>query len=98
MNRGKIMIERSLSDLQGGIAKVQLAFGDEMPPLPADLAVLHSASVGRVHTLIVRGSPAEVTERLSALSPLLLDAIPLTLEEIFIYEMGGADYAVKDIL
>ena len=98
MNRGKIMIERSLSDLQGGITKVQLAFDNEMPPLPADLAVLHAAQVGRVHTLIVRGAPAEVTERLSALRPLLLDAIPLTLEEIFIYEMGGADYAVKDIL
>lgn len=98
MNRGKIMIERPLSDLQGGITKVQLAFEDAMPPLPEDLSVLHSASVGRVHTLIVRGAPTEVTERLSALSPLLLDAIPLTLEEIFIYEMGGADYAVRDIL
>jgi hypothetical protein len=38
------------------------------------------------------------TERLMAYSPLLVDAIPLTLEEIFIYELGGADYAVKDIV
>jgi ABC-2 type transport system ATP-binding protein len=98
MNKGRIMIERSLSDLQGGITKAQLAFEDEMPPLPRDLAVLHSAQVGRVHTLIVRGAPEAVTERLSALAPQLLDAIPLTLEEIIINELGGADYAVKDIL
>ena len=49
-------------------------------------------------TYIVRGSREEVLHRMQALSPLLLEAIPLTLEEIFIYELGGADYAVRDIV
>ena len=35
---------------------------------------------------------------MAAYHPLLADALPLTLEEIFIYELGGVDYAVKDIV
>ena len=58
----------------------------------------HRSAVGRVITYIVRGSREEVLHRMQALSPLLLEAIPLTLEEIFIYELGGADYAVRDIV
>ena len=66
--------------------------------VPAELPVLHASKLGRVHTLIMRMNAQEATERLMAYSPLLVDAIPLTLEEIFIYELGGADYAVKDIV
>ena len=51
-----------------------------------------------MRTLIIRGEMAEVKNRMATLGPVLLDAIPLTLEEIFIYELGGEDYAVKDIL
>ena len=47
---------------------------------------------------VVHGDAAEVTNRLSTAQPQYLDVVPLTLEEIFIYELGGADYAVKDIL
>ena len=69
-----------------------------MPRLPEDMEVLHVSQVGRIHTLIVRGNAVDVTNRLAVYSPILLEAIPLTLEEIFIYELGGEDYAVKDIL
>ena len=68
-----------------------------MLPLMAELPVLHASKLGRVHTLIMRMNAQEATERLMAYSPLLADAVPLTLEEIFIYELGGADYAVRDI-
>ena len=54
--------------------------------------------MGRIHTLIMRMNAEEATDRLAAYDPLLVDAVPLTLEEIFIYELGGADYAVKDIV
>ena len=60
--------------------------------------MLHVTQVGRVHTLIVRGSPEEIKSRVSALDPLFLEALPLSLEEIFIYELGGEDYAVRDIV
>ena len=98
MNRGKVLLERSLEELQGGTVKIQAVFREGADTLPEDLKLLHRSATGRVQTLIVRGSVEQVTERLSVLQPLLLEALPLSLEEIFIYELGGVDYEVKDIV
>ena len=70
----------------------------DAPVLPAELEVLHTSNVGRVHTYIVRGNAQSVTARLVAYEPLMMEALPLSLEEIFIYELGGEQYAVKDII
>ena len=99
LSHGKVLIERSLTDLQENLVKMQVVFQErEMPQLPEGLEVLHVSQVGRIHTLIVRGNATEVTNRLAVLAPILLEALPLTLEEIFIYELGGEDYAVRDIV
>lgn len=98
MHQGKVMIERSLSDLQGSISKLQVAFADEDVVIPKELDVLHKVQAGRVQTLIVRGDAQIATQMLAAQKPLLVDVLPLSLEEIFIYEMGGVNYDVKDIL
>lgn len=100
MNHGKIIIERSLSELQGNISKIQVACESGMPKLPEQFQVLHMSNIGRVYTLIVKGNPDEAAAAIGAEKghPLLVDVLPLTLEEIFIYEMGGLDYEVKDIL
>ena len=98
MNHGKILIERSLDELQTSITKIQLAFEGDMPSLPPEVQVLKKITTGRVHTLIVKGEPRVAEQTISALNPLLMDVLPLTLEEIFIYELGGENYAVKDII
>ena len=99
MNHGKVLLQRSLSDLQDNTVKLQVAFRDEEEPtLPAELQILHRSHVGRVYTYIIRGNVEHVCRRMQICDPLLMEAIPLTLEEIFIYEMGGADYAVRDIV
>ena len=98
MHHGKIMIERSLSDLQGNISKIQVACQNGVPKLPDDFEVLHMANTGRVYTLIVKGDPKEAEKVLLTENPTIVDVLPLTLEEIFIYELGGVDYEVKDIL
>ena len=99
LSRGKVLVERSLSELQGTVVKMQVVFQErEMPELPADMEVLHVSQVGRIHTLIVRGDAAEVTNRFAVYAPILMEALPLTLEEIFIYELGGEDYAVREIV
>lgn len=98
MNKGRVILEHSLCELQGSVSKVQLAFEQGMPVLPEEFEVMHMSSTGRVYTLIVKGDPKQAKEELERLHPLFIDILPLTLEEIFIYEMGGADYAVKDIL
>ena len=99
LSKGKVLLQRSLTDLQDNVVKLQVVFDTpELPPLPEDLDVLHTSQVGRVHTLIVRGNGAQVKSRLASYQPLLMDALPLTLEEIFIYELGGEDYEVRDIV
>lgn len=98
MHKGKVMIERSLSDLQGNIAKIQVACPSGVPKLPEHFNVLHMSNTGRVYTLIVKGDPKEAEEYLNQGNPTVVDVLPLTLEEIFIYEMGGIDYEIKDIL
>ena len=99
LNRGQVLLERSLSDLQDNTVELQVAYaGVTEPMLPSELNILHRSHVGRVYTYIVRGSRAEILRRMEITEPILLESIPLTLEEIFIYELGGVDYAAKDIL
>ena len=102
MNRGRVLLERSLSELQDNTVKMQVVFSGEPPRLASGEAegftVLHESAVGRVHTIILRGAQREIEQRLAAYQPVFMEAVPLTLEEIFIYELGGADYAVKDII
>ena len=97
LDHGKLLLERSLSELQENISKIQIALPDGKT-LPEGLELVHETVSGRLRTLILRGNPDETLQKLQECEPLFLDAVPLSLEEIFIYELGGADYAVKDIL
>jgi len=97
LDHGRVLLEHALSELQDNITKVQIALPDDRP-LPKDLNLVHETVTGRLRTLILRGDPEETLAKLQECEPLFLDALPLTLEEIFIYELGGNDYAVKDIL
>lgn len=98
MHEGKMMLEHSLSELQENIVKVQFVPQDEERPLPEALEVIHSSTSGRIRTLIIRGQQEKVAEIIERETPLFYDMVPLSLEEIFIYELGGADYAVKNIV
>ena len=93
MNRGKMLLEKSLADLQGSTVKLQLV-GDA----PKELDILNASVSGRLKTLIVRGEAEEVGAKMAACKPAYFDVLPLSLEEIFIYELGGVDYEIKDIL
>ena len=99
MDKGKVLLERTLSDLQDTTVMLQVAYKTaEEPTLPAELQILHHSRVGRVHTYIMRGNSEEICRRMQITDPVLLEAIPLTLEEIFIYELGGADDVAHKIL
>lgn len=95
MHKGQMMLERSLDCLQENIVKAQVVTDQ---PLPEGLEILHSSQAGRIQTLIVRGTQQTVTEQLALCHPLLCDLLPLTLEEIFIYELGGVDYDIQNIV
>ena len=93
MDHGKMLLERSLADMQGSTHKLQLV-GEP----PKGLKILHESQTGRLKTLIVRGDAKEITLKVSASDPIYFDVLPLSLEEIFIYELGGEGYEVKNIL
>ena len=65
---------------------------------PEGLEILHESAMGRLRTLILRGKSDELQQKLAATQPLFLDVLPLTLEEIFIYELGGAGHALSDMV
>lgn len=93
MDRGRMLLERSLADMQGNIVKLQLV-GDT----PEGLQILHESTSGRLKTLVVRGSAQQVEQTVRAAAPVYYDILPLSLEEIFIYELGGVNYEVKNIV
>ena len=97
MDRGSMLLERPLSELQENMVKIQLALPDGRE-LPEDLEILHETRTGRLRQLILRGGAEELTNRLAVCEPFFLDVLPLSLEEIFIYELGGAEHEIRNIL
>ena len=93
LDHGKMLLEKSLADMQGGTVKLQIV-GDA----PAGFPVLHESRSGRLSTFILRGSYPQVEERCRQMNPPYFDVLPLSLEEIFIYELGGVNYEIKENL
>ena len=97
MDRGRMLLERPLAEMQENTVKIQLALPEERE-LPKDLELLHLTETGRLKTLILRGRAEELTAKLAACEPFFMDVLPLSLEEIFIYELGGENHEIKSIL
>ena len=93
MDKGKMLLERSLADMQGATHKLQL-----VGETPEGLDILHESASGRLKTLVVRGQAEEIEAKARLASPTYFDVLPLSLEEIFIYELGGVNYEVKNIV
>ena len=93
MDHGKMLLEKSLADMQGSTHKLQM-----VGQPPENLEILHESTSGRLSTYIVRGSAAEIEKAVAVLKPVYFDVLPLSLEEIFIYELGGVNYEVKNII
>lgn len=101
MHKGKMIVEKDLDDLKSDTHKIQVAFKGGAP-IPSAIfektKVLHKETRGSIHIFIIKGKEAEVTTKIEKYEPVIFDILPLTLEEIFIYEMGDVGYAVENIL
>ena len=93
MDKGKMLLQRSLADMQGATHKLQI-----VGEIPAGLEVLHESRSGRLTTLVVRGAARDIEARARESGSVYYDVLPLSLEEIFIYELGGVNYEVKNIV
>jgi ABC-2 type transport system ATP-binding protein len=98
LSEGKMMIERDLDELKTDIHKIQVAFREPKEDAYAGLNVLHKESRGTVDLLIIRNRRELVDKVISQGNPVVFDMLPLSLEEIFIYELGGGDSEIKGII
>lgn len=99
LHHGEFILEKDLDDLKSDIHKVQVAFKQGIPELLLiQLDLLHRESRGSVSMLIVRGEQQAIDTMIANYYPLVYDSLPLTLEEIFVYEMGGVGYKIENIL
>ncbi len=99
LHRGKMVIERDMDDLKKDVHKVQFALrqSNKIPEITG-LEVLHKEKKGSVDVWIIRGSHQAIENRFREMDPAILDILPLSLEEVFIYEMGDQDYEIDQIL
>ena len=99
IHNGKMVIEKPLDDLKGNISKLQLVFKEEIPEeLKEKINILHISKTGSVYTAIVKGDTEKIENEINAYNPLVFDKVSLTLEEVFIYELGGLGYDFENII
>ena len=99
LHKGGIIFESDIQNLKTSLFKVQIAFQDSYDRSRFDgIEILDYKQKGSVATFIARGDRERCRETLQTTDPLLLDLLPLSLEEVFIYEMEALGYAFKDIL
>ncbi len=99
LHKGGIVFESDIQNLKTSLFKVQLAFRDPYDRSRfSEFDILNYVQVGSVATFIVRGVQDEVVEKVRRMNPILLDVLPLNLEEVFIYEMEALGYAFPDLV
>ena len=98
MFKGRIVVEAPLDDLRERLLKFQVSFENEVNFSPLNINILRKKQTGRVYELIITGDKNEVVSELNKLAPLFIEELPMTLEEIFIYELGEVDDEIKQML
>lgn len=96
---GSIIVERELDDIKSDIHKLQVAYTGTVPQnLFTEEEILRQTCSGSVLQFIVKGNRDNIISKVRATDPVIMDILPLTLEEIFIYELGGKGYEIENIL
>ncbi|MBM7649844.1 ABC-2 type transport system ATP-binding protein [Bacillus ectoiniformans] len=99
LHNGELLLTRELDDLKSGMHKIQIAFKGKVPDgFFSKLRVLHHEERGSVHLCLVKGKEKKILADAASFQPLLMDVLPITLEEIFAYEMEEAGYAVGHVI
>ena len=99
IHEGKLIVEKPLDDLKGGVCKFQLSFKEDREEFLNSLpGIMHISKTGSVYNIIVKGNPEEIQKTINDEHPILLERVSLTLEEVFIYELGGMGYDFKNII
>lgn len=99
IDQGKVIFEYRMEELKKRIHKIQVAFHSEMMKEKAksDLLLLNEITTGRIQTWIVEGNLDEIMEKIENNNPLILESLPLDLEEIFRYALGGDRRVLEEV-
>lgn len=102
LHQGKIIFSRELDSIRGNIHKIQTAFNNGMQCTRDELAdagidVLHFENNQSVYHIIAKGDISDISKKINTKQPVVFDIIPLSLEEIFIYEMEAQGYDFNSI-
>lgn len=93
LHKGGLVLESDVQNLKTSLFKIQIAFNHEYDrDLFEELDILHYTRHGSVASFIVRGDREQTVATLQAKLPVLLDVLPLSLEEVFTYEMEALGY------
>ena len=99
LHKGGIVFESDVTNLKTSLFKVQIGFTEPFTKEKFEgIDMVSYTQLGSVASCIIRGEKDELAPRLMAMNPALIDFLPLTLEEVFIYEMEAVGYAFKDVL
>ena len=99
LHKGGIVFESDIQNLKTSLFKVQVAFREAYGRERFEgFDILNYVQTASVATFITRGQKEDVVEKIRKMNPILLDVLPLNLEEVFIYEMEALGYAFKDVL
>ena len=93
LHRGGLVLDSDVLELKTSQFKIQIAFRDEFSRSTFDeFNIIRYRQEGSVANMIINGDRDTTVEKLSKLNPLVLDVLPLTLEEVFTYEMEALGY------
>lgn len=99
LHKGGLVLESDISNLKTSQFKIQVAFEDDYTKaIFGDLDIRYYKKSGSVTNMIIKGDHEATMKRLQTLNPLLIEMLPLTLEEVFTYEMESLGYKFDDVL
>ncbi len=99
LHKGGIIFESDIGNLKTSLFKVQVAFGDEYDKTRFEgIKILSYSKHGSVASMIVRGDRDETTAKINAMQPILFEILPLSLEEVFVFEMDALGYEFSEVL
>jgi len=97
--KGTILFESDIDTLKTNMFKVQISLNKDFnKSIFKGLKILSYKKVGSVATLIIDEQGKDSKKILENLDPIILDYLPLTLEEVFIYQMEALGYEFENII
>lgn len=98
LSAGRLLFEKDIDVLKLGFCRVQAAYDHPIDWEATGLSILDKKERGKLVSLLVRGTAEETLAVLEAQRPLFAEALPMTLEEVFIGEMEAVGYDYSNIL